>query len=490
MKSLRATSRNVLVGVLIAATAVFTFGAVPMAAHAASVGTIGDLQAALSPGTDATVTLSADIWASTEPLVIDRDVTLDLDDHVLFASDITVNEGKTLTIIASQFNRSGTMNIHGTLVLAEDMTMQNYAEVTVGATGRIVSDATPRTLAGMYSIANGGTITTAISPTVEVSGNNSTVRFVDNLADSSWVDVTIYAPTMAAAGIALPDFVRTHATIASWNTMSDASGSAFTEATVLTPGYQWAFAQWAPVGITSIAVTYEGSPDAAPAGDYIDLVVTDTSPGGGADITDLVTFTSSHPKDRISYFGFEVYLAAHLVGDRVVTATLKGFPAVVSSVEVPVTHSGYISDAELKMTPDTVVTGGTSSAYLSAVDEFGNSFARNMIDGLDCNWCWITLSSSDPTDVIDPDTGVIAFTTLGPHTITALIEQGEGGSFEVTAIVNVVAAPVTPTPTPIPVLPKTLAASGSDVSPTPWVAMMLTLLGLGAVLVARRRSRA
>lgn len=496
LKSLRATTRNALVGVLIAATAVFAFGAVPMAAHAADVGTIGDLQAALSPGADATVTLTDHISAGQIDVVVDRDVTLDLAGFTLYVRSLTITAGRVVTLIApspsADFpgNGAGAMTVNGTLALGSDMRMYGGVTLTVGATGKIVSDSTPRTLSGMQKIVNGGTITAAIAANVPVEGNQFEPRFVDNLPSDDWVDLKIYAPTLAAAGVAIPTFTRTHATLASWNTKPDGSGTAFTTTTALSAADRLFYAQWVPSGITSFAVTYLGSPDPARAGNWTGLVATDTTPGGdGGDITDFVSFASSNPDDFFEGARFNQYLVAEQAGVRLVTATLRAEPAITSTAEVSVTNSGYPKSIDLTMSPTTIAPGETSAAFVSAVDEYDNPFEGNLLTGTECEDCRIELTSSDPTDVIDPDTGVITFTTLGEHTITVTILGGEGAETLVeTAVVNVVAAPVAPTPAPD--LPKTLAASGSDVSPTPWVAMMLTLLGLGAVLVARRRSPA
>jgi len=499
LKSLRATTRNALVGVLIAATAVFTFGAVPTAAHAATVGTIADLQAALSPGTDETVTLSAHMGSAADPggdtLTIARNVTLDLNGYQLFVANLTIAEGVTLTLVGGSTLRAGFMQINGTLLTDADLEMIGGASMAIAANGKLTSGATQRTVRGSsLTIANSGVITMAVASGVTVTGNAYNVRFLDNLVEADWVDLTIYAPTMAAAGIAFPAFPRTHATIASWNTESDGSGSAFTDATVLTPGFQWAYAQWAPAGITSIRVEYWGGR----AGDGTGLVAIDTSlDGDEGDITDLVDFASDDPNDSTSGAGFNVYLTAYLAGPRVVTARLKALPEISGTVDVLITHADTIAEASLAMIPDTVEPGGTSVAYLSAFDFYGNSFGDNA--ALPCDWCMVTLSSSDPTDVIDRDTAEITFVTPGERTITARIQQGEGGWFEVTAPMFVGVAPVPPAPAPAPAPvppapepapPQTLAATGVETNLGLGVAMMLTLLGLGAMLVSRRRRRA
>lgn len=453
----RKISRPGFVGALISVTALLTFGMVPAAAHAAGVGTLAELRAAIEPGTDATVTLTSDIWAHTEPLIIDRDVTLDLNGYTLMTDSFTVAADTTVTLVAGSEFRSYLINVDGTLQLGSDLPMQAYAVVTVSSAGKIESDSTPRTISGAQEINNLGTITAQVGPTQQVSGNNFTVRFVDNLAQETYQTVQVFAPTLQAAGIAPPAFARVHASIDAWNSESDGSGTVMTEATQLGP-WNMFFAQWIADGVTSFDVSYLGSPSPTAAGS-IGLVATDTSPGNdGGDITDLVDFASDDAADTIDGDLFYKSLVAELAGDRLVTGRLQGAPTVLNSVIVPVTHSGFPAEMSLTMTPVSVVVGGSSVAFLNATDEFGNSFFENLIFSGACEYCEVTLSSSDPTDVVDPDTGVITFMTPGFHTITALVDMGEGGTEEVTATVNVTAVPAEPTvpkvPRP-PVLVKT-----------------------------------
>lgn len=484
-----------LVGLLVAATAVLTIGGLPQAAYAAEaqVADVGQLQAALL-GTDSPIVLTASLGdATTTELTVNRDVTLDLNGHTLTANNTTITAGHTLTLlINSGTNLSYTMDVEGTLKLASDLTVPpNFSTpVTVGVNGKITTDGTPRTLSGAPGITNNGVITgdVTIGASTTVTGNSYTARFVDNLPSDNFHDVHVYAPTFAAAGLTLPTIVRTHATIASWNSEADGTGNPLTTTTPLStiPG-AWGlyYAQWAASGITSIAVSYDGSPSAVGAGTTA-LTATDTTPGGtGGDITDLVNFSSSNPADSIDvYDNFYKPLNAQLAGSRVVTATLKADPTVKNTVTVPVTHSEDIDEITLAMSPTTVVTDKTSIAYLSATDYYGNSFGHNLIGGDYCDWCELTVTSSDPTDVIDPATGTITFTTLGLHTITAEINMGEGGTLTATAAVTVV-----PAPAPSAQL-KTLAVTGYDPTTAPWFAGLLMLLGLAAILVDHRRRRA
>lgn len=477
--------------VAVAATALFTFGGVPLAANAADVDSVAALEAALSPGTDATVTLTADAYESTADLIVDRDVTLDLDGHDLMTNSITVTSGHTLTLIADSGLRTYLINIDGTLQLASDLRMQPYALVTVGTDGLIVSDSTVRTLGGAQSVANNGTITASIDPSQQVTGNNFTVRFVDNRPTDNFVTFSVYAPTLAAAGIATPSFPRVHAEIASWNSESDGSGAAFTDTTPLSGIWGTYYAQWVADGITDIALSYEGSPDPARAGQTM-LIASDASPGGdGGDISDLVEFSSNDPADAIDDFGSVQWLNAELVGTRVVTGVLRGNLAVQNTVEVTVIHSGSISRLALTMTPGEVVTGSSSTAYLSATDVYGNSFGYNLIVGNDdCEYCETTVTSSDPIDQIDPSTGEIRFTTLGPRTITATVQQIESDPWVATATVTVVAEPTVPTVPTVPAViapPQGLAATGSDSGPVTGAALLLALGGLGALMLVRGR---
>ncbi len=110
----------------------------------------------------------------------------------------------------------------------------------------------------------------------------------------------------------------------------------------------------------------------------------------------------------------------------------------------------------------------------SRVSVLGDSFGENIIVTNPCDWCQLTLSSSDPTDVINQATGKFTFSTLGTHTITAQLNMGEGGTKTATTTVTVVAAPAA------------LAATRYQASPAPRVALLLLLLGVGLVL--RHRS--
>ncbi|MEO6943780.1 MAG: hypothetical protein ABI053_03615 [Lacisediminihabitans sp.] len=483
-------SRKALVGMLVAATAVLTFGGVPMAAQAADVGTMSELQVALA-GNDPVVTLTTDVGsAATDNLVVSRDVTLDLNGHTLYAKSTTIEPGHNLTLnVNGGTNLSYAMDVEGTLTLGSDLNMPDNATITVGTLGKIVSDGTPRTLSGSPAVANSGIITAIVAKSVadKMTGNNYTVRFIDNMPSDNFQDLKVYAPSFAAAGMVFPTFPRTHAKITSWNATSDGSSTVLTTTTPLSGANLYAYAQWAPDGITSIAASYDASPDPASAGD-IKLNATDTTPGGnGGNITDFVDFTSNIPADTVAVWDpFTKFLNTGLVGPHVITGTLNGSPAVTNSVTIPVVAGYDIGAIALTMTPTSVVTGATSTAYLSATDGYGNSFGINLITSDNCKDCGgydPVLTSSDPTDAIDPATGVITFTTLGLHTITVSLDFGEGGYFTADTTVNVTAVPVVP---PAPQL-KTLAFTGIQQSPAPWIALFLILLGMAAVTVARRR---
>lgn len=501
VKSLRASARTALVAVLVAATTVLALGMGPTAAHAADVATIADLEVALSPGTDATVTLTGDIWAADTALVIDRDVTLDLAGFVLLTETLTIAAGRTVTMTGATANRAVKMHVNGTLVLASDMVMINYSEVFVADTGRVVSDGSAKSFSGMYSIENKGTIVAQVGSAVRVTGHDYNLRFADNLESDDYRDIRVLAPTMQDAGVAIPVFSRTHATNIGWNSATDGTGTPFTTATTLTDVNWLNYAQWAPSGVTSIAVTFE-SP--ATAGETR-LSAVDTSPGGGnADITDFVVFTSDDQADAFSGSGFYAVLLTELVGTRVITGTLRTDPTVTASVEISVVNSPYPDEdtIELSMTPTTVVIGGTSAAFLSARDGYGNDFTENLIGTGACPYCLIELTSSEPTDVVDEDTGIITFSTLGSRTIFARIWIGEGAQWSGTADVLVEAVPVTPVPPapvppapvppapvpPTPDAPKELAATGLEAMPAMGAAFFLVALGMGALMFARRRS--
>lgn len=466
---------------------------VAQAAGNANVATMTELQAALSPGTDSTVTLTASMGSATsDTITVDRDVTLDLNGQTLYAKSLTITAGHTLTLNVNggSYLAYSTI-IAGTLELGSDLPLQYNSNVTVQSTGKITTDGTPRALSGPGQVANGGTITATVSSDTTVTGNSYTAHFFDNLPSDNTVDVNVYAPNFAAAGMVFPTFPRTHAKITSWNASSDGTSTALTTTTPLSGANLYVYAQWAPDGITSIAVSYDASPDPASAGN-IKLNATDTTPGGnGGNITDFVDFTSNIPADTVAVWDpFTKFLNTGLVGPHVITGKLNGSPAVTNSVTIPVVAGYDIGAIALTMTPTSVVTGATSTAYLSATDGYGNSFGINLITSDNCEDCGgydPVLTSSDPTDVIDPATGVITFTTLGLHTITVVLDFGEGGYYTADATVNVTAVPITPATV---TTPKTLAFTGYSPTPAPWAAGLLILLGLAAILVARRRRRA
>lgn len=506
-KSFGASARTALIAVMIAATALFTFGGVPTAAHAADVATIVDLEAALA-GNDQTITLTKHITADATVLVVNRSLTLDLNEFNLHVASLEIAAGATVTLDAPPAaglpgNGATVMTVNGTLVLASDMLMSGGARLVVGPTGKIMPDASPRNLVGTYEIRNYGTITAGIVGEERVSGNAFSVRFVDNLPgdDATWIDVPVFAPTLAAAGMMPPTFARTHATITGWNSQTDGTGSTFTTTTTLTATNWLQYAQWAPAGITSIGVEYAAP---ARAGD-IRLVAVDTSPGGdNADISDFVEFTSDDAADLIERSPVsDIELQARLVGTRVITGTLRADTTVTAAVSIPVIFSPYpdLDSLALSMTPGGLAPGSTSAAYLSALDIYGNDIPENLIGTDACPDCYIELTSSESTDVIDQDTGIITFDTLGTRTITATLRVGEGGEGSATApmIVELVPeTPVTPEPPeppappapvpPAPAPPQVLAASGSETSVAPWIAIFMIALGAAAAFFARRRS--
>ncbi|NYJ18575.1 hypothetical protein [Glaciibacter psychrotolerans] len=487
-------ARAWFVGALIATTVLLTFGGFPVMAQAATVSTLDDLKLALSPGTDS-ITLTADVYAYQEDLVIDRDVSIDLAGYVLMTRDFTVTPGTTLTLLGSTNMRSSRININGILQLYSDLTMQPYSIVTVGTRGSIVSAGGPFTVSGAQTIDNQGTITANVGPAQAVTGNNFTLRFWTNTPAGLLEEVTVFAPTLEAAGMSLPTFARVHAAIAEWNSEQDGSGSQLrTETALSTVGYWGTFhAQWVAAGITNIGLTYSGSPGPAQAG-HTAVTALDTSPGGNdADISDLVDFSSANPDDSFLGSGFDTLLVAEIAGTRLVTAALRDDPVVSISVPIEVTHSNYPGQISLAVSPSSVTLGGTSTAYLSATDRYGNAFGYTLLGGGECDDCNPTVTSSVPGDVIDPTTGIMTFSSVGPRTITATVQTVEGDPLVATAVVTVTgvsvpSAPPAPPAPPAATPPQSLAATGSSAGPIAGLMLLALLGGLGALLLARGRT--
>jgi hypothetical protein len=538
-------SRTILAGVLIATTAVFTFGGLPTAAHAVGV-TVTDeagLAAELGiSGVDPTVTLGA-TFSLTDGLDVVRTVTLDLAGNYLFAGNIHLDAGVTLTIVnsipssgqlaaysttdglAGITTTGATLIVNSGLVLAGGGpsavgiggdTGSGGGAVVIGPAGTVNASGSGSmsavgagagatsfgslevngnfrlqsaeltvpigasitgtgTITSWNHITNNGTILPTIAGNQDVSGNNFYINLADNHpGDQDYVAYHLYAPTFQAAGIAFPTPDRGPlVSLAGWTSEQDGTGTTLTETTPLSGLSSSVFyAQWTTSGITAISVDYLGSPAPVEAGST--MLTASYSVGAETwNITDFVTFGSNVGADAfdIGYYG--AYVETGAVGPRTITGTLTSDATVSDTVHFDVVHSESIGDIALAMTPGTVVAGHSSTAYLSAADAYENAFGYNILLDNPCDWCELTLTSSDPTDVIDLKTGRITFTTPGTHTITAELNMGEGGFLSADATVTVVAAPAS------------LAATGYQPGQAPWAALLLLLLGL--VLVMHRR---
>lgn len=534
-----------LVGILISAMAVLTFGGLPTAAYAAGTPIVDEagLTTELSTsGSDAPITLGGSLTITAGSLVVARTATLDLAGYQLYAKNIHLNPSMTLTIVDSSIGGGGSLHAFSntagvagitttgaTLVVTSGSVVAGGGTaavgiggdtgdaggtVVIGAAGSVTAaagDATTSAIGGTsfgslqvdgnltlqsaeltipagVTVTGTGTITSwthitnngAILPTIagnqQVSGNNFWISLDSNYPGGTVMTVHVFGPTLQASGAALlaPDR-GPNVSVASWNSSADGTGTSFTATSALTANAQY-YAQWQTSGITAIAIDYYGSPADVPAG-TTGLSATYSAGAGTWDISDLVTFTSDVLDDDIFTDSYGAGITAELVGPRTITGTLNSNPTVKGTVGFTVVHGVDIGDIALTMNPTTVPAGGSSIAYLSAVDFYGNSFGNNLVVTMPCDWCHLTLSSSDPTDVIDQTTGKITFTTLGKHTITAELSMGEGGTVEKAAVVTVVAAP------------SALAATGYESTPAPWAATLLVALGL-AFMVRRRRRRA
>jgi len=331
------------------------------------------------------------------------------------------------------------------------------------------------TLSGAEEITNNGTITPASQVRAHrVLVNNYTVTLHPNYpAAPGSISEKIYAPTFAAAGAALaaPAAPSTQKVLKGWNTAADGSGTVVDSTTSLAPlasnGAISVFAQWIDQVATlspATATLEAGSTQA-----FVTTAISSGTGGSTVDVSASAALRSSQPSDTIS--GSSVTFTA--AGPRTITTTYQG---VTGTAEIEVTP-GPLSELSLAAPETAVPQGGALTFTVDGVDVYGNP--------VEIDPDTVTLTSSVATDEIDGLT--VTFPDASPHTITATIGE-VSASVTIEVIPTLVPTP-SPSPSAAPLAVTLPATGGSDASAGTGWALLLTLLGLGAVAFARVRTR-
>ena len=361
-----------------------------------------------------------------------------------FGSDAAAGKFGSVQVDGTLYLPNGSWNIVGDPGIG--------AEVTIGATGRILGDsaapATGAAISGSGTIDNQGTV--ALNPSNTVNGNNRTVTF--DTADPS---VRVLAPSFDTGYRTLPAPPAGK----QWNTASDGMGQWFTgtsstSGTGTTPLYA--------VAPGSLRVSSDPVDLTATAGEPYVFPVDVIGPDGIVLGTQPVIDYSSTDCDIVGGNVFEVAGECNIMA----STTVQGI-ALTASFTIDVV-AGPVAVMALTPATATVAQGGSLTFTITGEDASGNP----------ADTSGATLSSSVASDEIAGRT--VKFVHASPHTITATL----GG---VTAQARV---EVTPTPTlaPKPNSASALPSTGGDFG---WgqgiVAALLLAVGASVLTVSARR---